>query len=426
MAAIAAMPPVISSLSEGEAAEGSGEKTVEVPKLLIGRKINDLFTLYTGVRGSMPEKINANFPTVQLPKLWEVKSKRFKETEAVRETKENLIKTYSQNKSEKMGWKDYRVRAQTSINSIRDALDWSAVGKEFGIKEDGLPLLRALEGQIAGSHLLAYCLTELMPSTDGAFNREILEFLLRQGGRDYVERIPAIHDPKVSFGPYQFTEYALKDFGDGTKKSGSSILNEHIQEKEKTFLEKILGQIAETMEDILPDWEGISAVNKLIKVENLRIPGSVAKLHGDDHHKAAYLFAIHNLAMLVRALNPADRATILGRADELKAPIAEYIATAHNLPSVALIAFKDYLTAFLGRNPRLVPEPKRKTKTKIPVKGKKNAKPKNIAIPIKLGRDADYLEHFIPRKKTKGKIKAYARVKLYGLKTRVNFKAVSN
>ncbi|OGG79606.1 hypothetical protein A3A39_02145 [Candidatus Kaiserbacteria bacterium RIFCSPLOWO2_01_FULL_54_13] len=344
---------------------------IDVPASLRGRVLNDLFTHYTGIAGLVPDKIRADFPTAQLPHLWEEKKKRYGETAVVEETRRTLIESYDQKRAEKIGWREFRDRGQSSVDVSRRSLDWNGVSNHFNLSDLDLKLLREFERQIDGTALLAYVLTELMPGTDGALNREMLDFLLRVGGREYLESIPSIGDDKTSVGPYQFTEYAV--FDTGSERRGASRVNQYLPVK-------------------------------------LRIPGSVAKLRGDDHHKAAYLFAIFNLAQLVRKIAPEDKKTLLGRAVDLRPSLVEFVATAHNLPAIAVRNFRNYLIAFLGRDPR----PKRKISL-AKKEGKKEEKTKaEKHPPIKLGTGADYLEH----------VRAGGIVWKYARKTRANYRTL--
>lgn len=140
-----------------------------------------------------------------------------------------------------------------------------------------------------------------MPSRDGQLNKLILDFLLKNAGREYIESIPAMYDPKTSFGPYQFTEYALYEVPRRGKR-GASIINQAVKESEK-------------------------------------IPGSVALLRGEQHYKAAFLFMIENIANLVNkrcaALNSVWRAN--------KDDLIMFVATSHHMPSPALNAARRWL-----------------------------------------------------------------------------------
>src|SRR3989344_4046298 len=192
----------------------ASREMIDVPRGLRGRKLNDLFTHYTGIAGQVPDKVPGDFPTQQLPKLWELKKQKYGETPVVSLARQQLVGGYDQKNAQKMNWQQYRDSGQASIDSLRKSLDWNAVGKHFGLGGVDLKLLREFEAQINGSALLSYALTELMPGVDGPLNRDMLDFLLRVGGREYVERLPAVNDAKTSMGSYQFTEYALYDTGD--------------------------------------------------------------------------------------------------------------------------------------------------------------------------------------------------------------------
>jgi hypothetical protein len=68
-------------------------------------------------------------------------------------------------------------------------------------------------------------MTELFPSMD-KMNKDVLDFLLRHGGEELVYHLPAVNDDYASFGPYQFTSFAVYN-AEGQKK-GASILNDFL------------------------------------------------------------------------------------------------------------------------------------------------------------------------------------------------------
>ena len=111
---------------------------------------------------------------------------------------------------------------------------------------------------------LAYVLTELMPTKgrDAVLGLEILDELLQHGGRDYVSRVPSLHDRDLSFGDYQFTEKAL-----------SERINTRPGEREGSIIRE-------------EDFGGASQVNKLFAER--RVPKHIADLRGDQHHVTAH------------------------------------------------------------------------------------------------------------------------------------------
>lgn len=143
--------------------------------------------------------------------------------------------------------------------------------------------------------LLAYGMTELMPSKEWNLNKEILDFMLKNWWENFVMNLPAVADDYTSFGLYQFTSFAVYDTWN--QQEWASIMNWYIPKE-------------------------------------LKIPGSVTKLNWNDHHKAAYLFAMYNLYNLVfkadwenvKALN-----LLISQSDNND--LSQLIAIMHNLPS---------------------------------------------------------------------------------------------
>jgi len=119
-----------------------------------------------------------------------------------------------------------------------------------------------------------------------------LTYLLQNAGREFAERIPAVYDGLTSFGPYQFTEKALFETPEEVR--GASRLNEH--------------------------------------VDGERIPGSVSKLRGIEHHQAAYLLATQHIIKLIQNLDEDGVAVLEAGWEDNMSDIAQFIAAAHNYP----------------------------------------------------------------------------------------------
>lgn len=247
----------------------------------------------------------------QLAQLLKGKIERIKkETGDVSQGQLRVIRkvfdSYKVPERQQAGIEEYRIAAAHSIRDVRSSIDFSrlpTVAELKDIGEHGMKLFRQLEQHINATSLITYALTEVMPNA-GRTGVETFDFLLRNAGRQYIESFPALYDRYLSFGPYQFTSLALYDAGG---KRGASLIN------------------------------GICKPSQ--------IPGSVSKLEGNQHHKAAYLFAVYNLAALVNSLDE-DTCKALTREPCMKAVtpdvVLQYIAAAHHLPVNARNAFSDY------------------------------------------------------------------------------------
>lgn len=290
----------------------------KVPPYLQGKKISDMLSLYTGIIGEAGAEFNPDF-SFQLGLMWDRKtewvSKNIKGQKAktinaeLDRAKQELVGYYKNlKKPTRITLEDYIKEADNAINTIKQNINWDVVAEQRKLGKERIWLVKELAEKITGKDLITYGLTELMPNaSDGLMNKLILDMLLRSAGREYVESIPSMFDDKISIGLYQFTSQAVYDDGDdGSEKRGASLIN-----------------------TALP--------------QQYRIPGSVMKLKGNDHHKAAYLFAINNLAELVKNLKRNEFEILAMKYDEKEEDLVKFIATAHHLPSSAISAARRWI-----------------------------------------------------------------------------------
>jgi len=295
------------------AQEASGDAGWYATGSLQGHRAGSLYATYLGLStpdNVIPQKIYVNWNS-QLEKLWAAKIKSSNRKPVVIKTAALLIAEYRTQDPERMALAEYRTLANDRASLLYHALDWNKVGSYYfsdnhgTINQRKLTLLRNLSSKLDGTMLISYAMTELLPAQEnGTFNYEYLDFLLQHGGRRFVEDIPAIYDSYASFGLFQFTSLAIYDVN-GVRR-------------------------------------GASQVNQALPV-NYQIPGSVSKLRGNDHLDAAYLFAVHNMALLIASLSPQELQTLENVWQSRPLDIVEFIATAHNKPAAACISAHRWL-----------------------------------------------------------------------------------
>ncbi|HBD05487.1 TPA: hypothetical protein DCZ32_03435 [Candidatus Uhrbacteria bacterium] len=290
---------------EDDDSEGSGKadalRTYPMREL-DGRVFGDLFAYYTGVHGKVPETVDLNFCN-NLKKMWEVKEKRSRGNSVVKETRKAVIGEYCGSDPTNITLREYVSNVERIAKQVQQSIDWSTVARVERLNEREAELVKEIALSITGKDLVAYSLTELMPGVDGDMNLMVLDFIVRNGGLEYVESIPAMYDSYTSFGPYQFTQYAWYDTG--REKRGGSKLNQALRAQVKH--------------------------------------GSVSRLRGDEHHIAAYLFAIDNIAALVRRIDKRQMKTLERVYRTKHEAVVQYIATAHHQPASALSAASRWL-----------------------------------------------------------------------------------
>lgn len=301
--AITEITPTITAPVESTTTTGLVEYNTDS---LAGRQAGDLYAAYLGYPGArIPATLTIDWHA-QLDNLWDRKLRRRGVTPVARQAAAALVAEYRSEDPGRISLVSYQEIAGNQARAICSELNWEQVGRTYRLDARRTTLLRRVSCNMGGRVMLAYTMAELLPSTDGQLNRDYLDFLLRYGGRRYLESLPALHDDITSFGPLQFTQYAVYD--------------------------------------VPGERRGASKVNVALP-EHLRIPGSTLRLRGNDHLRAAYLFAISNLADGIRSLNSQQLATFEQVAGPRGVDVAQYIAVSHNKPANGRRALRAWLNA---------------------------------------------------------------------------------
>lgn len=262
---------------------------------LEGYTLSGLYSTITGINGKVPKKVDVDFDT-QLLKMFNIKSK-ISDNKVIDNDYKERVQEYIDSTPTYMTLEQYIDEADNSVHFIKDNLDWNKVGKLKGLNEHESKLLESIAKSLNGRDLLGYGLTELMPSqTDGKKNMAALDFLLRNAGREYVELIPAMGDKLTSHGTFQFTPYAIYNANGEVR--GASIIN-------------------------------------LALPPDKRIPDSVIKLRGNDHFKAAYMFATGNIAEMIKGLSRSRQSKLETKGAKNKSELIKYVAASHYKPVYA-------------------------------------------------------------------------------------------
>lgn len=267
--------------------------SVETGKQLAGRKFNPtgLYAIWTGLENTVPARATVDFRK-QLVLAWALKCRRNTCTDVARQASNTIPFRYPA-KPTRMTMVEYLRFIDKEVGQAFVDTNWELVRQEYRLTPEEGRILRQMMRFISARELVAYSLTELMPSVnDGELNVEVLRFLLRYAGREYVELLPAVNDKYTSFGPYQFTHYALFDNGEETR--------------------------------------GASRANQTLR--RGKIGGSVLKLKGPNHHRAAWLFALDNLAGIVKNSNKRELVA-LGVLATKPAELVKVVACAHHAPA---------------------------------------------------------------------------------------------
>jgi hypothetical protein len=265
---------------------------------LAGRTLGDLYAAYVGAR-NIPEKVTVDAGR-QLDSLWKVKLSCYKTASVVRKLHGEFLASYRGSRSAKT-LAEFVDIADHHIRSSRADMNWKRFRALYKLSDEQVNVVQALSDRLTGRDFVAYGMTELMPTADGVLNLQVLDFLVRNFGPEFVYRIPAIHDRYASFGFFQFTSYAVN----GRTREGASLAS--------------------------------------LALDRSPIPGSVADVRDELQFRAAYLFAMHNIALMVKRLGRKNLAVLAGLGARNHDDLIQFIAAAHNGPAHARSAAERWL-----------------------------------------------------------------------------------
>ncbi len=286
---------------------------------LEGRKFGGMLSLVTGIYGEASSKAKVDF-TRQMAIMWREKIKSSGHSPRVVQLGRKIIQEYTsvQLSPERSNVMGLLRDIDKVISNVQSSIDWIRVGQirnvaevEDGSRERRMKLIKNLSLSVKSEHMGAYLLTELMPTKEGELNVNILEYLLKNAGKKYLQGIPALFDKNYkgnSFGPYQFTEFSVFDHPE-----------------------------ADTHDKL----RGASVINRALKKD--RLPDDVATLRGDDHHKAAYLLLIYNITRLVKSLKTGQFLTLEKVWKGRESDLVQFAATAHHGDKEALLGARRWL-----------------------------------------------------------------------------------
>jgi len=225
-------------------------------------------------------------------------------TDTVLSKMPELFEHYLNNDRQKMSLKAFIAIADNKVLLAKKSLDWAKVCKRYQSKKDisklreqKCALLQSIAKKIVGKDMVAYGMTELLPSAEGRLNVAYMDIILKNAGAEFLYHVPALGDELASIGFYQFTMYALRKDAEVT--------------------------------------EGASIINSFVKDGGEKIPDSVVYLNGHEHHVAAFYFAVHNLSRLVFSLSDKGVKTLSKKHENYQDEMVMYIAAAHHAPGTA-------------------------------------------------------------------------------------------
>ncbi len=271
---------------------------ISVPQIDIsGIELKGLATEYFGFKGVVPDSFHVNFKE-NLDAMWANKFRIAKSNGDVKRFYDAFVTNYDPNTSTKISLEEYLNEARDSLDVIKRSIDWNAVmslKNDEWIKNGEFKKLDSTRTQLVKDMALSLnqytvmgnFMTEILSGGNGYENSLIIDFLLRNAGREFIDYIPA-KDKWDSKGPSQFTPNAWYD--DGTTIVKASLINYALPERH-------------------------------------RIPKNITELNGMNHVKGTYLLNINNLCEFVGSLSTAQLEKL--KSNWTEEQVAEFAALAH-------------------------------------------------------------------------------------------------
>jgi hypothetical protein len=308
--------------------ETTDTKVVTTMGDLEGMGCADILTYMFGCTGNIGHVQTIDFAQ-NLRDAWDKKVSRHDISGAAAANKDKLVEGYVRERKHRMTIAQYAENIDIVLEKLYNDFDFDAYGKYFNLSTTKINTAKVLLGRLKAKHLIAYGLTELMPgapvNAKGTEpvprNIKILDFVLRTAGPEFLDQFPAINDEFLSIGTYQFTSMGgIRDDDDATL--------------------------------------GASVSNNFVYTEKNSIPGSVYKLRGATHHRAAWLLAATHIAKTLKNIDDARCPTIINK---FANPVqyVGYLGACHN-QSASVNDFARWIqlgaagpVAFVRKSPKL-------------------------------------------------------------------------
>lgn len=276
---------------------------------IAGRPFGYPISAYFGTKDRIGPVTLVDF-RYRLAQLWKEKMMRLrvseKERPALARAIDDIVMSYDPDKAMTMSAGAYYLELTDSIKEVRVEVDWDKIHRAFRFSGPQNALFRSFAQNIDAKTLLAFNLSEIMPS-QGNMTFKVFDTLLKTGGYEFISRIPSGGDDEMSYGPGQIT---AKIFQEEKNKRGS-----------------------------------VAIMSGMLKRTDL-IPKDIAQVRGREHHMASYLDALFNIGFLVQKLSDEQARALV------KEPIGDdvrmFISGAHNRPADAVDSFERFAKAYMA------------------------------------------------------------------------------
>lgn len=251
-------------------------------------------TWFKGVNQDDLDNLSDDDLAFKLNALWDYKLKMGNLTPSAKKNAGAILGRFHKGPKTKMSHKQFINRANEQVSLVKKNLDYDGFCGYMKLNDQKCKVLKKAANSLHGKEMVAYGMTELFPSFDGQRNLQTLDNVLQNAGIEYINSVPALGDPLLSVGMYQFTSYAVRHDANGT--------------------------------------EGASNLNRFVKGP-AKIPGSVLNLDSDAQHRAAFMFSVYNISRWIKTMDPKQLKTFSMSIGKKESDIVQYIATSHHMPA---------------------------------------------------------------------------------------------
>jgi len=280
-------------------------------RAIAGRPFGYPISAYFGTKDRIGPVTLVDF-RYRLAQLWKEKMTRLrvseKERPALAHAIDDIVMGYDPDKAMTMSAGAYYLELTDSIKEVRAEVDWDKIHRAFRFSGPQNALFRSFAQHIDAKTLLAFNLSEIMPS-QGNLTFKVFDTLLKTGGYEFISRIPSGGDDEMSFGPGQIT---AKIFQEEKNKRGS--------------VAKMAGMLKR------PDM----------------ITKDIAQVRNRQHHMASYLDALFNIGLLVQKLKLSDEQMSALAREPIGDDVRMFISGAHNRPADAIDSFERFAKAYVA------------------------------------------------------------------------------
>lgn len=122
---------------------------------LRGRRLADLYSLYTGIKGEVPEKVRVDF-NHQLKTMWDIKKKRSRNSSVVVKTANEIERNYRDRPTTKLDIEKYLAWIDGILSRIKNSIDWDQIARVKSLNAQESNLVKTICLSINSRDLVAY------------------------------------------------------------------------------------------------------------------------------------------------------------------------------------------------------------------------------------------------------------------------------